>query len=410
MKKYGLYALVLLCGIIFGWLLFGHSATHKTTSKEGKSEQPQLWTCSMHPQIIKSEPGKCPICGMDLIPLKQNEDLLPANQIRMTEEAMALANVATSIVGYSDSANNSETISGTLAENERTSSVQTAYFGGRIETLNISVEGDHVVQGQKLATFYSPELYQAQQELLTSYASRQSQPALYQSVVQKFRLWKFSDKQIQAIIDRDKPLAYVPVDANMTGTVTQMLVKEGENVSPGQPLMKIADLQTLWANFDVYENQIANFKVGQILQIRVRAFPGKNIKAKIVFIDPEVNPQTRTITVRALLDNRSGNLKPGMFIQADVTVGNPDKRSITVPASAVLWTGKRSVIYVKPMHDMPVFELREITLGQRLGDSYEVIDGLKSGEEVVTQGVFTVDAAAQLQGKTSMMNPSNQSK
>ncbi len=360
----------------------------------------------MHPQIMQPEAGDCPICGMDLIPAEAGADGLTPNQFKLTKNAMALANIQTTIIGSTAAnADNGITLSGKIDENEESNAVQVSYFTGRIERLNINFTGESVRKGQLLASIYSPELVKAQQELITASTLKETQPALYKAVRNKLKLWKLSDNQINQIESSKKVKENFPVYATVSGTVSEKLVEQGDYIKQGQPLLKIANLNTVWANFDVYENQISNFKVGQAIAIATNAYPNEVFNAKISFINPVLNPQTRTVTVRAVLNNRKVLFKPEMFVTGKVDVKVKDTKSqLLIPASAVLWTGKRSIVYVKPDVDNPIFEMKEIVLGNKLGENYEVKSGLQSGDEVVTNGVFTIDASAQLQGKKSMMN------
>ena len=407
MKKYSIYIIVLLVGVVLGSVLFGNSATNKETHKHDKEEQNKQWTCSMHPQIMKAEAGSCPICGMDLIPAKATEEGLAEDQFKLTKNAMALANIQTTVIGNDVVENSGTKLSGKLVENENNIAVQTAHFAGRIERLYVNAIGDKINRGQLLARIYSPELFAAQQELLTAATLKESQPNLYKAVRGKLKLWKLSEKQINAIEASKKPISNFPVYANVSGIVTERLVEEGNHIIEGAPLFKIANLNTVWANFDVYENQIAMFKKGQEILITTNAYPHKEFKSKVSFIDPILDVTTRTVKLRAILNNKDKLFKPGMFVEG--TIKNKTRRkkqSLLIPSTAILWTGKRSVVYVKTDPNEPVFEMREITLGSQLGDTYQVLNGLNTGDVIVTNGTFTVDAAAQLQGKKSMMNKS----
>ncbi|MEL0457280.1 efflux RND transporter periplasmic adaptor subunit [Flavobacteriaceae bacterium SZ-1-7] len=399
MKKYIIYSGILVVGLLLGWLLFGSS------SNEEASNTTQMWTCSMHPQIMQPEPGDCPICGMDLIPAEVGADGLTADQFKLTKNAMALANIQTTIVGKGIAEENSTKLSGKIVENEEANTVQVSYFSGRIERLNVNFTGEFIRQGQLLATIYSPELYAAQQELITAASLQESQPALYQAVRNKLKIWKLSDSQINNIETSGKVSENLPVYATVSGTVTEKLVEHGDYIKQGQPLLKIANLNTVWANFDVYENQIDNFKKGQEVSITTKAYPNKTFNGKVDFIDPILNAKTRTLALRVVLNNKDDIFKPGMFVSAEIeNIKNTANEVITIPSSAVLWTGERSVVYVKPNTEQPIFEMREVDLGSRIADTYEVLQGLKAGDEIVANGTFTVDAAAQLQGKKSMMN------
>ena len=406
MKKYIIYIGILIVGLLLGWLLFGGSSNKEEEhNHNGVTETNQMWTCSMHPQIMQPESGDCPICGMDLIPATSSSEGLLADQFKLTENAMALANIQTSIVGNNKTENKSSKLSGKIVENEEANAVQVSYFSGRIELLNISFTGEKVRKGQLLAAIYSPELYAAQQELITAASLKESQPKLYKAVRNKLKLWKLSENQINQIETSGNVKENVPVYATVSGTVTEKLVEQGDYVKQGQPLLKITNLNTVWGNFDVFENQIEHFKKGQEVIVTTNAYPNKEFKGKVDFIDPVLNTKTRTVTLRVVLNNQNDEFKPGMFVQANIERVLVDKTAIlTIPSSAVLWTGERSVVYIKTNPDLPIFEMREVVLGNQLANEYEVLEGLLVGNEIVSNGTFTVDAAAQLQGKKSMMN------
>ncbi|AEH00153.1 efflux RND transporter periplasmic adaptor subunit [Lacinutrix sp. 5H-3-7-4] len=405
-NKIVIYIGILVVGVLLGWLLFGGSSNEEIDhNHDAVAATNQMWTCSMHPQIMQPEPGDCPICGMDLIPAESGSDGLMADQFKLTENAMALANIQTTVVGKGNVEGNTIKLSGKIAENEEANAVQVSYFAGRIERLNVSFTGEEVRKGQLLATIYSPELYAAQQELITAASLKESQPALYKAVRNKLKLWKLSENQINQIEETGKVKENFPVYATVSGTVTEKLVEQGDYIKQGQPLLKIANLNTVWGNFDVYENQIDRFKKGQEVMITTNAYPNKEFKGKVDFIDPVLNTKTRTVTLRVVLSNKDDVFKPGMFVTANIE-GSTAKNDevLSIPASSVLWTGERSVVYLKTNPDQPIFEMREIKLGNQIGNEYEVVEGLFVGNEIVTNGTFTVDAAAQLQGKKSMMN------
>ncbi|MFK2819202.1 efflux RND transporter periplasmic adaptor subunit [Flavobacteriaceae sp. LMIT009] len=406
MKKYVIYTGILIAGLLLGWLFFGNSSNNESMHNHSEmASENQMWTCSMHPQIMQPEAGDCPICGMDLIPAEAGADGLSPNEFKLTKNAMALANIQTSIVGNGNAESNFIKLSGKIHENEDANLVQASYFSGRIENLNISSVGEQIRQGQLLATIYSPELVSAQQELITASSLKESQPKLYSAVLNKLKLWKITDEQIQQIESTEKVIQNFPIYATVSGTVSEKLVDQGDYVNQGQALLKITNLNTVWAVFDVYENQIELFKTGQDITITTNANPNKEYKQKVDFINPTMNLQTRTVDLRVVLNNRSTELKTGMFIEGIIeSKSNNLDESVTIPSSSVLWTGERSIVYVKTNPDEPIFEMKEVTLGKQIGEEYEVVDGLKDGDEIVTNGTFTVDASAQLQGKKSMMN------
>ncbi|WP_432411308.1 efflux RND transporter periplasmic adaptor subunit [Rasiella sp. SM2506] len=410
-------AIAVVVGLLAGWIIFGSSAEGSMAVKDvsdmsdthdhSGETAAEMWTCSMHPQIMQPEPGDCPICGMDLIPAETSAEGLAVNEIKMTENAMALANIQTTIVGNGTSEEDDGmlSLSGKIATNEENNTVQSSYFDGRIERLNVNFEGQEISRGQLLATIYAPSLVAAQQELITTASLKESQPALYKAVRNKLKNWKLSESQINTIEQSGNVRENFPIYATVSGTVSEVMAAEGDYVKQGQPIVKLSNLNTVWAAFDAYENQISNLKKGQKIKITTNAYSNKEFDGTVSFIDPILNNATRTVTVRATLENRDDLFKPGMFVTGKVKgVMTAASTQLSVPASAVLWTGERSLVYIKTNPNEPVFEMREVTLGNRSGEKYQVTSGLTSGDEIVTNGTFTVDAAAQLQGKKSMMN------
>lgn len=407
MKQRILYlGIALLAGLGLGYMLFNGGTSHSTSTEvhNHSAANPQQWTCSMHPQILQQEPGDCPICGMDLIPAESTASGLAPEQFKMTPNALALANIQTSIVEGATTQGATQNLSGKISINEEQIAVQASYYAGRIERLFINYTGQEVQKGQVLATLYAPQLVAAQQELLTAAALKETQPQLYRAVRKKLQLWKLTDKEIEAIEVSGKVREYFPIRATVGGTVTALLGAEGDYLKEGQAIARVSNLNTLWANFDAYERQLSQFKVGQKIEIYTSAYPNKKVEGTISFIAPLLNNDTRTATLRATVKNNDKVLKPGMFVSGKITTAPSTTKAVSIPASAVLWTGKRSLVYVKAAQDSPIFEMREVTLGQKNGAQVEIIEGLSIGEEIVTKGTFTVDAAAQLQGKKSMMN------
>jgi len=409
MKKYIIYIGILAAGLLLGWFLFGNE-TNNEQHDHSKQVAIEHWTCSMHPQIDLLEFGACPICGMDLIPRSNIEDGLASDQFKMTKNAMALANIETLVVGNSSGSLKVLTLSGKISANDKASAVQTAHFGGRIEKLNFNTVGEFVSKGALIASIYSPELVTAQNELIEAISIKESQPELYKAVRNKLKYWKISEKQIQDIEYNKTVITNFNMYANVTGYISEIFVEEGNHVKEGAPLFNVANLNSVWAEFDVYEKDIKNLKIYQAIVIRINAYPDKKMNATIDFIDPVLNNTTRTVTVRATLPNNNNLLKPGMLITSELELDSEkdNKNTLMVPKTAVMWTGKRSVVYIKVSKTEPVFEIREVNLGNEMGDTYEILSGLKIGDEVVFNGTFTVDAAAQLQGKTSMMNRSKE--
>lgn len=400
--------IILLAGFFLGWLVF--SPHKKTVDEHNHAEESvvsEIWTCAMHPQIRMDKPGKCPICGMDLIPLSQSVSAsLDSGAVKLSKEAVHLAEIMTTPVSGFNPVREVR-LYGEVIADERLISNQTAHVSGRIEKLYVSFTGETVKEGQLLAQVYSPELVSAQKELLEAGKIKQTRPSIYQAAREKLMYWKLTDKQIDMIEESGTVQPLVDVVSTTGGVVVSKMVNTGDYISQGAVLYRVADLSKVWIMFDAYESDIPFIKRNDKVSFMLQSFPGKEFAGSITFIDPVVDPVTRVARVRAEANNRTGQLKPGMFVTGIVHSSLPEySKSLAIPKSAVLWTGKRSVVYVKQAGmDEPVFKMREVVLGPLLGDYYVVEEGLNAGEEVVTSGTFAVDAAAQLQGKPSMMNP-----
>ncbi len=406
-KKIMIALAILMIGLMLGWLIkpSAHTASdHHTTES---SDHQTIWTCSMDPQIRQNEPGKCPICGMDLIPLDVTSGGDEPGTYYMSENAMKLANVQTMVVGRGD-ATREIRLNGKVQVDERNTYSQSTHIPGRIEQLAINFTGESVSRGQNLATVYSPELITAQEELLQASRIRESQPELFEAAKEKLRNWRIGDAQIEQILSGGKALQRFPIRADVNGIVTEKMVDLGDYVERGMPIYEISDLSKVWVLFDLYEGALSWVSVGSKVEYTVNSLPGETFEGTISFIDPLLNAQTRVATARVEVDNRNGRLKPEMFASGVVknNLTSAQTPELVIPKSAVLWTGRRSIVYVKTNGgNRASFSLREITLGPSLGDSYVVQDGLEPGEEIVSNGAFTIDAAVQLSGGRSMMNP-----
>ncbi len=404
-----------ILGIFLGWLLFHRPAP--PASGEGKNRQEEhaveektIWTCSMHPQIRMDEPGQCPICGMDLIPLENaqsgdEEEQTAPGELVMTASAVKLAEIQTSQVIEKIPEKTSFLLGKVTADERRIASL-TARYGGRIEKLYVNFTGQRIRAGGRMASIYSPELVAAQQELLEAMKYKATNPAFYRSARTKLKLWDLTDRQIDELEHAGRIIHYFDVLSPITGTVTMRHVAKGDYVKEGGLLFQVIDLSRVWVQFEVYEEDLPWVRKGDRVDFTIRSLPGKDFSGRITFIDPVISPETRVALARVEVANPGERLKPGMFADGKLTSRLPGGKALLIPRSAVLWTGKRSVVYVKvPGRTNPTFLYREITLGPAAGDYYVVESGLSAGEEIATHGVFKIDAAAQLSGKPSMMNP-----
>lgn len=411
LNKYLKYILILLVGLFLGWVFFGNSSHNHGDAAHSHSHEDEdvVWTCSMHPQIRSDKPGLCPLCAMDLTPLRSSggggDDLVHPDAIQISEDAIALANIQTTTVSRQQPVKDIH-LYGTVQVDERLSQSQTSHVNGRIEKLLVNFTGESVKQGQSIAVIYSPELMNAQQELIEASKMESIQPALLIAAKDKLRLWKMTDEQIDEFINSGKPNPLVEIKSNTNGIVINKNVNQGDYINQGGSLMDVANLSQVWVMFDAYESDLPFLKVGDKLEFTLQSIPGKTFSGQISFIDPLLDRTSRTAKVRVVTANQGMQLKPEMYASAIVNASLEQfNNEIVVPKSSVLWTGKRSIVYVKqPDTEIPAFMLREIELGPALGGAYVVLSGIEDGEEIATNGTFTIDAAAQLEGKRSMMN------
>jgi len=417
-ENYKLVLGVLITGLFLGWLFFHPTKAERAyenqiESHEGhdhSSEDPTTWTCSMHPQIKQDKPGQCPICAMDLIPLKtaqsSGEDMDP-NEIVLTESAAGLADIQTMMVSMG-TAQKSIYLQGKVHADERNIAELTARFGGRIEKLFVNYTGQNVQKGEKLATIYSPDLITAQRELLEAISFKEDRPSFYMAAKSKLKLWDLTDDQISAIEDSGEPQLYFDILSPISGTVMMRHVALGDYVKEGTALFQVTNLTKVWVMFDAYESDLPWIKTGDHVELTMQSLPGKSYEGKVTYIDPFINPTTRVTKVRIELPNQGLKLKPEMFANGVLHSKIAESSDhLLIPKSSILWTGKRAVVYVSVAErESPSFLYREITLGPEAGKFYVVSEGLMEGEVIAVNGVFKIDAAAQLEGKPSMMNPS----
>jgi Cu(I)/Ag(I) efflux system membrane fusion protein len=460
--------LPIAAALLVGFLLRGcfNSPVPSPETAQPAASEPKVWTCSMHPQIKLPEPGKCPICFMDLIPLESGGTDLGEREISVSPYAAKLMALETTEVRRQFAAADVRMI-GKIDYDETRVSYISAWVPGRIDRLFVDYTGIPVKKGDHLAELYSPELLTAQQELLQALSTldnlKDSQSTLLRETAEqtvaaareKLRLWGFTAEQVDAIEARGTPSDHMTIYSPAAGIVIHKNAQEGLYVQTGTQIYTIADLSTLWIQLDAYESDLSLLRYGSAVEFTTQTYSGETFGGTITFIDPVINPSTRTAKVRVIVDNRDGRLKPGMFVRAvarpQVAAGGrvmdpdlagkwispmhpeivkdgpgncdvcgmplvtaeslgyagqgPANAPLLVQASAVLKTGKRAVVYVEQTGtEQPTYEGREVELGMRVGNFYIVDRGLEEGERVVTHGSFKLDAELQIQAKPSMMS------
>lgn len=445
---------VFFAGMIAGFFIFANgtnagSALDTDAHKEARAE---IWTCSMHPQVRKDKPGKCPICSMDLIKLSEDSPSSAASpdSLKLSDVARELAEVRTTEV-YSGNATRTIRLPGTVKLDETAVKHLTAWVSGRIEKLYVNYTGIPVQQGDHMAEFYSPDLIAAQEELKRTVGN----DSLHKAVIERLLRWGISAQQIEEFKAAKTPAELVTINSPTAGIVIEQAAKEGMYVNQGTRLFSIADMNRLWLVASVYERDVQWLRYGQVVRCEFEAFPGKVFPGTISFISPVLTPESRTVDARVNIDNSNGLLKPGMFgrVTIKVSIGNngevvnpamagkwispmhpevikdgpgqcdvcgmdlvpiesmgiktsnTDKQPLIVPESAVLWSGPRSLVFKEVPGEKGTYETVEVLVGPRVDSGYLVYSGLEMGDRVVIEGAFKLDSEQQIRTRTSMMSP-----
>lgn len=447
----------IVMALILGYLLRGGSpAPSVEHSDHAHNQEPasaKLWTCSMHPQIKQTKPGDCPICGMDLIPVGAGSEEVGPREVKLSPYAIKLSAIQTARVNRQFVSANIRLV-GKIEVDETRLKYISAWVSGRIDRLYVNFTGIRVRQGDHLVSLYSPELISAQQELIE--ARKIGGPTL-RAVREKLRLWGLNQRQISNLQKNNKVEDHIIIYSPISGIVVGKRAQEGMYVKTGVPIYSIADLSKVWLVLDAYETDLPWLRYGQKVEFVTEAYPGERFEGRIAFIDPVLDPKTRTVKIRANVDNLKGKLKPQMLVHARVQsrltetgkvldenlagkwispmhpeiikdrpgkcdvcgmalvkaekLGYTSKEQLSeqaplvIPSSAPLITGLRSVVYIKVPDKEGIFSGKEVVLGPRSGDYYIVKDGLNEGDEVVVNGAFKIDSDLQIQAKPSMMNP-----
>lgn len=330
---------------------------------------------------------------------KNGSEELTQNEFRLTKKAMALLDIETSVVGRSQTTNKSALdLSGEIFFNPEIETTQVSYFEGDIEKLIADYKGKKVKIGDILAYIYSPDLISIQQELKSAAVLKVANPEHYYAVRNRLKRWHLTDRQIRRIEENNDPIKRFSIHATVPGTIKEVMVSTGDYLKKGQPILKLRNLNSVSVAFDIDENQISNFREGQSIHVTTNAFPDKSFEGEIASLDSGGDTEKRSRRIRVDLPNEARQLKSGMLVEAILPKYDGTKNgSFFIPASAVLWTGKRAEIYLKTKPDEPVFEKREIILGAKKGETYEVFEGLNVGDRIVTNGTSAINKEAQLQ-------------
>ncbi len=379
-------------------------ASKKSTSAEASE---YVYVCPMGYPEASETPGVSKFCGMELIKKKRSEVPFLSgkgiNEVRLSPSEMILANVGVSTVEYKSLEREINTV-GKIDYNETRQAHIAARFSGRVEKLHVNFTGEKVRKGEPLLEIYSPDLVTTQQEYilaLENLEKMKSSPlkesvemaqSLVESTRNKLLLWGITEEQILNLETSKKVQTTMTIFAPIGGTITKKEIVEGQYVSEGQDFFQIDDLSVVWMYADIYEYEIPFAKLGQKVEVTTEAYPGEIFSGRVTFINPTLNPETRTLRIRAEFPNPRDKLKPEMFVNAKIKIGFGKK--LTVPATAVLNTGRKEIVWVQV--EPGVFQPREVKTGIKSADYASILVGLKEGEKVVSKAGFLLDSESQL--------------
>ena len=454
--------LVVLLGLAqrIGWIQSG-ALVAGSSAEAGE----QTHTCPMHPQIRQPGAGRCPICGMALVPATATGANMDELAVTIEPAQRRLANIATAVVAKHPVTTTIRTI-GAIEIDESRQATIASYIDGRVEQLFADYTGVPVAKGDHLAVVYSPQLFSAQVEYIeardtfarSAGATLPSVKAAQQKLVanSRHRLAELgmTDSQLAELETSGEAKSRLTIYAPHGGTVIEKLAEEGKYIAAGEPIYRIANLSTVWLMLELYPESASRIRIGQRVQAELASLPGKTLEGRVAFVDPRVDKSNRTVGVRVEFKNERGELRPGDYAQATIEIpigpqgeiydedlagkwispmhpqvirdepgecpicgmqlvptsryGYTDtpvarKPSITVPRSALLLAGESSVVYVETKPGR--FEIRQVKLGPILSDEAVILDGLTEGEKVATSGNFLIDSQMQLAGKPSLIDP-----
>jgi membrane fusion protein, copper/silver efflux system len=411
------YILVLLVGLLLGATLLNRSgAPHegedgiRAANGTDAGDEAVIWTCSMHPQIRQPAPGNCPICGMTLIPIQTSDNDVASGELTrlsVSERAAALMGVQVWPVERLDVGGDVR-LSGTIGYDETQVHDVVVRTEGQIERLYVNFENAAVSRGQRLADVYSPAIVAASQELLQARRAAElgGMADLVEAAASQLLALGVTRGQVDRIIQTGQPMRTVSVHSPADGVVSDLAARQGEWLMAGARLMRVAGLSRVWAQFEAYERDLGRLRVGTPMQFTVEAFPGQTFSGAISFIDPVVDAGRRTARVRVQVANPGARLKPGMLVRGLGGGAPSTDAALVIPVSAPLVTGRRAVVYVQmPGYEQPTFEARDVSLGERKGEYWQVLSGVGEGELVVVNGAFKIDSELQIRGRPSMMAP-----
>ncbi|WP_334223832.1 efflux RND transporter periplasmic adaptor subunit [Thiosocius teredinicola] len=374
-------------------------ASKDTALEHAQKHLDPKYVCPMHPQIVRDEPGSCPICGMDLVAKMIDAQAGKRPTVEISNAVINSMGVRTAPARNDTLWKYIETVGRIEYDETRLAHVHPRAEGW-MEQLSLRAEGEPVKRGQVLGRLYSPEILSAQVDFLIA-LDQQAGSVRIEKARNRLRLLGVTEGTISTIQNSRKSLNTVPLVANASGVVTKLGAREGMYVTPNMEVVTIADLGKIWVLVDIYEHQIDWLAAGVTAEIKVPAYPGRTWEGKVEYIYPELDPKSRTLKVRLAFDNPDGLLKANMF--ADVVIyGGPKRDTLSVPAEAVITTGKRDTVVMALGEGR--FQPVDVVTGMRTDDKVEILSGIKAGDEVVVSGQFLIDSESSLQASFLRMD------
>ncbi len=371
----------------------------------GQKKKILYWVDPMHPVYKSDKPGKAPDCGMELVPVyAEGTSSAPSTvngyaNVKLTSDRQQLIGVQTGMTEIRTLGPSVRTVGRVAVDETRLYKISTK-FDGYIEKLYVNVTGQQISKGQALFSVYSPDLLATQQDYLLATRAAKQAPSLLAAARQRLLLWDVTPAEIQELERTGKARKSITIYSPASGFVLNKIAVEGAKITAGEPLFEIANLNRVWIQADVYESELQFIRLGATATTTLSYIPGRTWTGRVTFIAPTVDPMTRTVKVRSEFENADGALKPDMF--GDVVIQQPARQVVVVPDSAVLQTGTRSVVFI--VKSDGTFEPREIAVGTKSEQFYEVRSGLAAGERVATQANFLIDSESRLKAALAQMS------
>ncbi len=383
MKNIALYSVIL-----FLWLGCQSKDKHEEHDKKGPKV---YYTCSMDPQVMEPQPGKCPICKMELTPITL--DQIQSNGIKLSDDQIRLANIKTKIIalGYLDQ---QVVATGTVIENENNVHFINARIEGRVDKLNFKTKGASVNKGQVLYEIYSEMLASTQSEFINNWKLLLQNPTdilllnINKSVSNKLLLWGISESQIQQLKILGKPIIPFPIQSPTSGIIRAVRISEGSTLMEGQPIFELTEYKSLWVDAQFYQNETVQINSGNIVDVFIEGMSEESIKGKVIQILPQVSPSSTVIVVRILITPKNSLVRPGM--QANIAWHKEGKKSLIVPSNAVLREAAGNTVWIKNKKE--IYEPKMVHIGEVYGSRVEILHGLAEGDEVVISGSYLLQS------------------